>query len=505
MDVRGKGRTGRREDLVAGEVPHASVGVSRTRPVLLWFRRDLRLTDNPALDWAARTGRAVIPVFLLDDDQPGNRPLGGASRWWLHGSLDGLRTALAALGSRLTLRRGAADTVLSQLVHETGATDIVWNRLYDPDAVQRDKRIKTRCAEAGLSVRSFNAALLFEPWTIRTGQGSPYRVFTPFWRRCLQEGFDGATDGPSALPAPAAWPASEALDDWRLRCSIPDWAAGLRAAWQPGEAYARKRLDAFLADRLGSYHEDRDLPGATGTSRLSPHLHFGEIGPRQIAAALEGIPGRGRDAFLREVGWREFSHHLLFHHPEMASASLRSEFDRMPWRNDQGDLRRWQRGLTGYPLVDAGMRELWSTGWMHNRVRMVTASFLTKHLLLDWRLGEGWFWDTLVDADWANNSAGWQWVAGCGLDAAPFVRVFNPVTQSRRFDPSGQYLRGWLPELARLPKNLLHAPWEAPSAALNAAGVRLGTDYPRPMVDHGPARQRALDAFRQRVNVMARH
>ena len=501
MDVREKGRTGRGE---ASEVPQASVGVSRTRPVLLWFRRDLRLTDNPARAWAARTGRPIIPVFLLDDDQPGNRPLGAASRWWLHGSLDALRTTLEALGSRLILRRGAADSVLTQLARETGATDIVWNRLYDPDAVRRDKRIEARCAEADMATRSFNAALLFEPWTIRTGQDAPYRVFTPFWRRCLQQRLETPSDTPLGLPAPAAWPTGDELDDWNLRCSTPDWAAGLRAAWQPGEAGARARLGAFLTEGLGRYHEDRDLPGTAGTSRLSPHLHFGEIGPRQIAAARDPLAGGpGADAFLRELAWREFSYHLLFHNPEMARTNLRSEFDRMPWRDDPTALRRWQRGRTGYPLVDAGMRELWATGWMHNRVRMVTASFLTKHLLLDWRLGENWFWDTLVDADWANNSAGWQWVAGCGADAAPYVRVFNPVAQSRRFDPAARYLRKWLPELGRLPNDLLHAPWEASPAALDAAGVRLGTDYPRPMVDHAAARQRALETYRQYVSVTA--
>ena len=416
-----------------------------------------------------------------------------------------MRTALEALGSRLVLRRGAADAVLAQLVRQTGATDIVRNRLYDPDAVRRDKRIEALHVESGVAVRSFNAGLLFEPWTIRSGQETPYRVFTPFWRRCLREGFDDPSGGPSALPAPAVWSASDDLDDWRLRYGTPDWAVGLRAVWRPGEAGARKRLDAFLAEGLGRYHEDRDLPGAAGTSRLSPHLHFGEIGPRQIAAALQPLArGPGPDAFLRELGWREFSHHLLFHNPDMAGTNLRSEFDRMPWRDDPDALRRWQRGLTGYPLVDAGMRELWTTGWMHNRVRMVTASFLTKHLLLDWRLGESWFWDTLADADRANNSAGWQWVAGCGADAAPYVRVFNPVAQSRRFDPRGRYLRQWLPELGRLPNDLLHAPWEAPPAALDAAGVRLGTDYPHPMVDHAAARERALEAYRRHVAVPAR-
>lgn len=469
-------------------------------PALVWFRRDLRLTDNPALNWAARTGRPVIPVFVLDDEQPGIRPLGGASRWWLHGSLDALRAALRALGSRLILRRGAADAVLAQLVRETGATDVVWNRLHDPDAVRRDKRVEARCDESGVAVQSFNAGLLFQPGIIRTGQGKPYRVFTPFWRRCLQEGFDGPGEGPPALVAPAVWPHGDELDDWGLRCATPDWAAGLRAAWRPGEAGARMRLDVFLTEGIESYHEDRELPGVQGTSRLSPHLHFGEIGPRQVAGALNPLPqGPGKDAFLRELGWREFSHHLLHDNPGMATTNLRSEFDRMPWREDPAALRCWQHGRTGYPLVDAGMRELWATGWMHNRVRMVAASFLTRHLLLDWRLGEDWFWDTLVDADWANNSVGWQWVAGCGADAAPFFRIFNPVAQSRRYDPAGRYLRAWLPELARLPDDLLHAPWESPPAALEAAGVRLGTDYPHPLVDHAASRRRALHAYRRHV------
>ncbi len=467
----------------------------------MWFRRDLRLTDNPALAWAARTQRPVVPVFLLDDDQPGRRPPGGASRWWLHGSLEALQTSLDGLSSRLTLRRGAADTVLGQLVHETGAADIVWSRLYDPDTIQRDKSIKARFAGSGVTARSFNAGLLFEPWTVRSGKGEPYRVFTPFWRRCLQEELDAPTDSPpAALSAPSAWPRSDDLDDWRLRPGTPDWAAGLRAAWRPGEAGAGDVLDTFLATGVDRYSKDRDLPGTTGTSRLSPHLHFGEIGPRQIAAALKPMAGpAGRDAFLRQLGWREFSHHLLYHNPDMADTNLRSGFDAMPWRSDPDALRRWQRGQTGYPLVDAGMRELWTTGWMHNRVRMVTASFLTKHLLLDWRLGENWFHDTLVDADWANNSTGWQWVAGCGADAAPYVRVFNPVAQSRRFDPEARYLRKWLPELAHLPDDLIHAPWQASEAELGKADIRLGADYPHPIVDHAAARARALDAWRRHV------
>ena len=459
---------------VTGALEGTALGPRAARPVLLWFRRDLRLADNPALNWAARTGRPVIPVFVLDDGQPGIRPLGGASRWWLHGSLDALRTALEALGSRLILRRGAADAVLAQLARETGATDIVWNRLHDPNAVLRDKRVRARFAESGVAVRSFSAGLLFEPWTIRTGQGNPYRVFTPFWRRCLQEGFDGPGEEPPALAAPAVWPNGDELDDWGLRCSTPDWAAGLRAAWRPGEAGARMRLDAFLTEGIEGYHEDRDLPGAQGTSRLSPHLHFGEIGPRQVAGALKPLPqGPGKDAFLRELGWREFSHHLLHHNPGMATTNLRSEFDRMPWREDAAALRCWQRGRTGYPLVDAGMRELWATGWMHNRVRMVAASFLTRHLLLDWRLGEdcsGIRWSTPTGPTTASAGNGWP-------AAAPMRRRISAsstlsrshATTIRREAICGHGCRNWRDcrtICSTRPGSLRPQPWRRPACGL---------------------------------------
>ncbi len=474
-------------------------GSSGHSPVLVWFRSDLRLEDNQALSRAARSGRPVVPVFVLDDD-PGSRPIGGASRWWLHGSLGALARALEGLGSRLILRRGPAGDEIGALARETGASAIVWNRLYDPALIRRDIEVEAKCRESGVEPRSFNASLLFEPWEVRTGSGSPYRVFTPFWRQCLKRGFEDPAGPVTSLAAPASWPASESLESWGLRCKNPDWAAGFREVWQPGESGARQRFDRFLQDRVARYREDREHPGDPGTSRLSPHLHFGEIGPRQVAAALAALePGPGRDSFLRELGWREFSHHLLYHNPDMGTANLRQEFDRMPWREDADGLRRWQRGLTGYPLVDAGMRELWARGWMHNRVRMVAASFLTKHLLIDWRLGADWFWDTLVDADWANNSAGWQWTAGCGADAAPYFRIFNPVAQSRRFDASGRYLRTWLPELRRLPDGLIHAPWEVPPTALAEAGVRLGRDYPGPIIDHVLARNRALDIYRTRI------
>ena len=469
------------------------------RPTLAWFRRDLRLTDNPAWSWAVGTGRPVVPVFVLDEEE-GEQPIGGASRWWLHGSLQGLGRALRGQGSRLVLRREAAGRAITELVGETGASTIVWNRLYEPAIARRDEEIEERCAETGLETRTFQAGLLFEPVDVRSGTGRPYRVFTPFWRKCLEHGFARPVAASPPPAAPATWPASNDLGSWNLRCSEPDWAAGFRDVWQPGEDGAQRRLRAFLAGAVEQYDQDRDRPGIEATSRLSPHLHFGEIGPRQVAARAMAFPsGPGRDAFLRELGWREFSHHLLFHNPDMGNRNLRPEFDRMPWRDAPEDLRRWQRGETGYPIVDAGMRELWTTGWMHNRVRMLVASFLTKHLLIDWRHGADWFWDPLVDADWANNSCGWQWTAGSGADAAPYFRIFNPVAQSRRYDSAGAYLRKWVPELRHLPDHAVHAPWLATESTLAAAGVRLGKSYPLPIVHHAAARQRALDAWRTQV------
>lgn len=473
-----------------------------TRPVLLWLRANLRLTDNPALSWAIESGRPVIPVFVLDD--AGSGRIGAASRWWLHGSLQALGNALEHKGSRLILRRGPTLRTLTALVRETHACAITWNRLYDNHGVTEGRKLRAWCKRTGVESRDFNASLLFEPLDIRTAGGLPYRVFTPFWRRCQERGF---ARQPSAAPdrVPAGpWPESERLEDWKLRPRNPDWSAGFCRVWHPGEEGARRRLERFLQRDLRNYHTERDHPGKPATSRLSPHLHFGEIGPRQIAALLNSTdPGPGPDAYLRELGWREFSHHLLFHSPDMESSDLRPEFERMPWRQDSAGLERWQQGLTGYPLVDAGMRELWTTGWMHNRVRMVTASFLTKHLLIDWRLGADWFLDTLVDADRASNSAGWQWVAGCGSDAAPYFRIFNPVAQSRRFDPAGQYLRTWLPELQQLPDRFIHVPWQAPQRMLNDAGVRLGENYPHPMVDHACARKRALETYRTHIRSSA--
>ena len=468
-------------------------------PILVWFRRDLRLVDNPALCWAAERERPVIPFYVLDKES-GGRPPGGASRWWLHGSLQSLDAALISLGSRLVLRRGSLSRIVPELMRETGAVAIAWNRVPDPAAAQDEKIVGELCRNGGLQTESFPAALLFDPGSILTSTGTPFRVFTPFWRKCLSLGIDrGCLDMPR-WASPARWPESCPLDDLELRRGARMWDSGLHQAWRPGESGAWARLEQFLPEALQDYRGQREAPGRAGTSRISPHLHFGETGPRRIVRRIDdlGLSARA-DPFLRQLGWREFCQYLLHHFPQMTRASLRPEFDRMPWRHDSEGLRRWQKGTTGYPLVDAGMRELRTTGWMHNRVRMVTASFLTKNLLVDWRKGADWFLDTLVDADAANNAAGWQWVAGSGADAAPWFRIFNPVTQSRRFDPRGLYLRRWLPELRALPDKFIHEPWKAPPSVLSDADVELGRSYPLPMVDLQFTRKRALMSYRVQV------
>ncbi|MDF3074573.1 MAG: deoxyribodipyrimidine photolyase [Alphaproteobacteria bacterium] len=472
-------------------------------PNLLWFRQDLRLTDNPALRAAAAAG-PVIPVYILDDVSPGSWTMGGASRWWLHHSLAALDKALREKGSRLVLRRGNAADEIEKLVRETGAASVFWNRCYEPYAVKRDRDLKASLKAQGVAAASFNAALLFEPHEIVNRSGDPFKVFSSFWRACRAHGDPPAPiAAPMTIPVPADWPHSNALPDLQLLPTRPDWAGGLRKNWTPGESGALTRLRDFVHETIEDYAGARDVPGLQATSRLSPHLHFGEIGPRQIFHAVRFALQEMRSAalaksgekFLAELGWREFCHSLLFHNAMLPDGNLRPEFDRFPWQKSGANLRAWQRGLTGYPIVDAGMRQLWQTGWMHNRVRMVTASFLVKHLLLDWRQGEEWFWDTLVDADLANNAAGWQWVAGSGADASPFFRIFNPVLQGEKFDSSGVYVRIWVPELARLPDRLVHRPWEASPAALADAGVVLGTNYPYPVIEHDHARQRALRAF----------
>jgi len=472
------------------------------------------LGDNPALAAALARGGPVVPVFITDEAGEGEWPPGGAARWWLHHSLAALAADLERLGSRLVLARGDSRTELQRMVRETGAGAVYWNRRYEPAPRARDAGIKAAFAAAGLEAKSFNAALLFEPHTIQNKQGRPFQVFTPYWRHCLalpmpEPVAAGKAAGP--LPAPAKWPAAVELDALGLLPTIP-WDAGFGKMWTPGEAGAQVRLKRFLrGEAVHAYDTQRNLPALDGTSGLSPHLHWGEIGPRQIAAAVRELgkaagtdpASNGARVFLSEVGWREFAHHLLFHFEHTPTKPLRADFERFPWAEDPDGkkLRAWQRGQTGYPIVDAGMRQLYATGWMHNRVRMIAASFLVKHLRLPWQQGAAWFWDTLVDADLASNTLGWQWSAGCGADAAPYFRIFAPVTQGERFDGEGNYVREWVPELAKLPDKFLHAPWTAPESLLEFAGVRLGSaaeggNYPRPLVDHATARAEALAAFK---------
>lgn len=433
---------------------------------LVWLRDDLRIADNPALHAAVERGGPIAVLYVLDDVSPGIRPLGGASRWWLHHSLESLRESLDAIGGSLTVREGAAGDIVPAVAREADAEAVFWNRRYGASR-EIDAGLKTALRESGLEVASFQGSLLFEPWTVTTGEGSPYKVFTPFWKACLDLGVHRAPfDAPDAIegvPLPS--------DELELLPTDPDWAGGLRETWTPGESAARDRLEAFIDDGLGDY-DKRDQPGIDVTSRLSPSLKFGEISPFQIwhrveHGRLSGAARANAAKFLSEVGWREFNATILFHNTDLHERNYRREFDAFEWEPDDESVRAWQRGRTGIPIVDAGMRELWHSGYMHNRVRMITASLLVKNLLVDWRVGEQWFWDTLVDADEANNPGNWQWVAGSGADAAPYFRIFNPILQADKFDPHGDYQRRWVPEL--------------------------GTpDYPEPIVDLKASRAEAL-------------
>ncbi|UCG53428.1 MAG: deoxyribodipyrimidine photo-lyase [Candidatus Latescibacterota bacterium] len=474
----------------------------KTSPSLLWFRNDLRLADNPALSSAIEEGGAVIPVYIWTTQRRAWMP-GAASRWWLRESLGTLSAGLGQFGSRLVLRKGNPARVIEELVRETGAESVHFNRRYDPEGKNEDIVVEERLRRIGARVHSHNASLLFEPETLRTKQGRPYRVFTAFWNACVARASRPLPiPTPRNIPAPRSWPSSLRVEDLGLTAE-GESSDGLAVYWRPGSEDAMKVLDAFIANRIDRYADDRNRPDLMGTSRLSPHLHFGEISTRQIWDAVETrrVHGArkadpdGRSTFMTEVGWREFAHHLLFHFPHTPLEPLRPEFSKFPWKDDKKLFDVWCRGETGYPLVDAGMRELATTGWMHNRVRMVTASFLVKHLLIPWQRGAAWFWEKLVDADLANNTLGWQWTAGCGADAAPFFRIFNPVSQGERFDPEGQYVRRWVPELGGLPDKWIHRPWQTPSGSLKASGIELGRDYPRPIVDHMAARRRALKAF----------
>ena len=465
------------------------------RPVLLWFRQDLRLSDHAALTDAVATGRPVIPVYIHSPEEEDRWKPGGASRWWLHHALAALDGELRARGSRLIVRDGPTDRALEQLLSETGADTVVWSRRYEPTVIRRDSGIKSALTSNGIHAESFAGALLREPWGVKNKSGRPFRVFTPFWRHCLELNPVAAPlPAPATIRSPEVWPETIPLERLGLLPGRP-WAAAFSDEWTPTPAGARLELERFQREGLASYSDERDRPDHRGTSRLSPWLHFGQISPREVWAFVadesrrqHGPRGFSASApFLRQLIWREFAYHLLYHFPNTPTSPLRPEYDRFPWRNNPADLRRWQRGETGYPIVDAGMRQLWTTGWMHNRVRMIVGSFLVKDLLLSWQEGADWFWDTLVDADLANNTLGWQWIGGCGADAAPYFRIFNPVLQSEKFDPEGAYIRRWCPELARLPNSAIHAPWQADAGTLAAAGVRLGQTWPRPIVEIGRA------------------
>jgi len=473
-------------------------------PAIVWFRNDLRIADNPALAAAARSGAPLVALYVLDDSSPGQWRPGAAANWWLHHSIAALAQTLAERGVQLTLRRGRAPYVFERIIAETGAGAVFWNRLYEPWAMRRDEEIVAQLRDDGVRAHCFHESLLFEPATIRTKQGESFQTFTPFWRACLAAPPpDRPLPAPKSLHAAPLTPDSEDLDAWRLLPQNPDWAGGLRNAWLVGERAARAELSDFARNHVADYKSERDFMGRVGVSRLSPHLHFGELSPREVWRAISEPASIGGEAYLRELGWREFCHHLLIAHRDMPDRPLDRSFERFPYRDDEAALDLWRNGQTGYPLVDAAMRELWITGWMHNRARMVAASFLIKHLLIDWRQGERWFWDTLVYADLANNSANWQWVAGCGADAAPYFRIFNPALQGEKFDPDGAYVRRYVPELAGLDARYIHRPWAAPDDILRAAGVRLGVTYPQPIVDHAQARARALAAFEQMRSLAA--
>jgi len=461
---------------------------------LVWFRNDLRLADNPALAAGIDSG-AILPVFVLD---PAAR-WGGASLWWLHHSLASLARDCAARGATLILRRGDSTAIIPALAREIGAAAVHVGRSHEPWLRDVDRAVAAALKSDGIAFERHRSALMFGPEQITNKSGGVYGVYTPFSRACF-EAFTvrPPIDAPRRIDA-IGEVAGDALDDWHLLPTRPDWAGGLRETWQPGEAGAHKRLTDFLDTGLDDYDRQRNLPGAPGTSMLSPHLHWGEIAIDAVWRAAEATKTRrteGRQTFLKELVWREFAAYLLWHNDTLDTVPMRAQFADMPWRDAPDELGAWQRGQTGIPIVDAGMRQLWQTGWMHNRVRMITASFLIKHLLIPWQDGEAWFWDCLVDADAASNAASWQWVAGCGADAAPYFRIFNPVLQGLKFDPQGEYVRRFVPELARLPNEIIHAPWDAGDEALHKAGVNLGKTYPRPLIDLATGRDRALAAYK---------
>lgn len=467
----------------------------KKKRAIVWFRQDLRISDNPAL-YNAALDYEIVPVYILEDGEAGSWRMGGASHWWLHHSLLSLQQSL---GTKLNIYNNNALQVLSELVKRLNISAVFWNRCYEPWRIERDRKIKKLLKDEGINVLSFNGSLLWEPWEILKDDKSFYQIFTPFYKAALKH--EQLIRDP--LPAPTHLnliedPHSESLAGLNLLPSVP-WDQKMKKCWDIGEKAASKKLSHFLKRRLLGYKEGRNQPASEHVSRLSPHLHFGEISPNQVWYEAQKIRSpklaTDLDNFISELGWREFSYYLLMHFPDLPNKNFRQKFDAFPWLNNPRALKAWQQGKTGYPLVDAGMRELWQTGYMHNRVRMVVASFLIKNLLIHWHHGEAWFWDCLLDADLANNSASWQWVAGSGADAAPYFRIFNPVTQGEKFDPEGLYTKTFVPELGRLPNKYLFHPWDAPDSVLKEAGLTLGVNYPKPIVDLAFSREYALSLF----------
>jgi deoxyribodipyrimidine photo-lyase len=468
---------------------------------LIWFRQDLRLTDNQAFFEACKNSNNITAIYIHDETPP-IRPLGGASKWWLHHSLASLQNDLAEYGINLVIKTGNSLEVLQGLFDQKTFNTIYWNRLYEPYYTARDAKIKDSLKAQNINVQSFNGSLLTEPWVVKNGSGEYFKVFTPYYKSCL------ANHQP---PEPLAKPevkkyqtkniAGISLQSLDFLPTKPNWATGFNTYFTVGEAGAKQRFLDFLDNKIEHYGEKRDYAGEDFTSKISPHLHFGEISPNLIYYAcrqeqeLNGHKSKGVEKFVAEIYWREFSYNLLYNYPNLPEQNFRADFNNFPWLEDAEALKKWQKGQTGYPIVDAGLRELWHTGWMHNRVRMIVGSFLTKDLVQHWKHGENWFWDCLVDADAASNAASWQWVAGSGADAAPYFRIFNPITQGEKFDANGDYVRKWCPELKHLPNEFIHCPWKAPELVLRAANVQLGKNYPKPIVDHAKSRDIALNAF----------
>lgn len=464
---------------------------------IVWFRHDLRCYDHPALSEACHNHDLIIPLYIYSPELSG-----AAQNWWLHHSLNSLEKELEKYGLHLCLRRGNALSIIQELIKSYKVDAIYWNRCYEPAVIQRDKNIKEQLKDAGLEVTSFNGSLFNEPWTIKNKSGDYFKVFTPYWRHCQKE--ISIPEIPPIIPRRSPESIhSDTLSNWNLLPQNPNWAKGFSDYWEPGESGALKKLDLFIESQLHDYKTARNEPAKPGTSRLSPHIHFGEISPWHIWNAITEATLQpdcdigSAEQFLAELGWREFSYYQLYHFPELPGKNFRSEFDHFPWQDDALHLKNWQKGNTGFPIVDAGMRELWHTGYMHNRVRMIAASFLVKDLLIDWRKGAEWFYHTLLDADLANNSASWQWVAGTGADSAPYFRIFNPTRQGEQFDPQGDYIRKWVPELAQVPNQWIHKPWEAPSHVLP---IILGKEYPYPLVEHNLARRVALEQYQKIKN-----